>query len=218
MNNLPRKRLPRLRLCGMLIATSLLTACASTSYQRPTPPPLGQQKEGVAAPAPALVRQPDAAAAKSVQGILPRGGKPFHPVPVPAPEPVPGLSSAPAAKAVPRAHSTDRSAEIPPAAMGILKTADQMLARNDPDAALAQLERAQRIAPRTPAIYFKIAEGHVRKGQLPQAEQFTLKGIAVAGQDSRAQKAGWLLLADIRRARNNTKGAEQAEANAAALP
>jgi hypothetical protein len=39
----------------------------------------------------------------------------------------------------------------------------------------------------------------------------------LAGNDERMQRSGWLLLADIRRARGNVAGADQAEARAAAL-
>ena len=53
--------------------------------------------------------------------------------------------------------------------------------------------------------------------QLGSAEQFTLKGLSLAGSDIRLQRAGWLLLADIRRARGNVAGADQAEERAAAL-
>jgi hypothetical protein len=53
--------------------------------------------------------------------------------------------------------------------------------------------------------------------QLGSAEQFALKGLSLAGSDSSLQRNGWLLLADIRRARGNVAGADQAETRAANL-
>ena len=52
---------------------------------------------------------------------------------------------------------------------------------------------------------------------LGAAEQFTLKGLSLAGNNSSLQRSGWLLLADIRRARGNVAGASQAEDRARAL-
>ena len=98
-----------------------------------------------------------------------------------------------------------------------MREADRLLAQNNPSAAVAQLERAQRISPRSPAVYFKLSEAYVAMNQLGNAEQFTLKGLSLAGSDARMQRAGWLLLADIRRARGNVAGADRAEARAAAL-
>lgn len=70
---------------------------------------------------------------------------------------------------------------------------------------------------RSAEVYFKLSEAYVAGNQLGSAEQFTLKGLSLAGSDIRLQRAGWLLLADIRRARGNVAGADQAEARAAAL-
>jgi hypothetical protein len=66
-------------------------------------------------------------------------------------------------------------------------------------------------------VYFKLSEAYVMTGQLGSAEQFTLKGLSLAGRDERLQRSGWLLLADIRRAKGNVAGAQQAESRAARL-
>lgn len=106
---------------------------------------------------------------------------------------------------------------LSPAALSLVREAEGLLARGDSAGAIARLERAQRIAPRSAEVYFKLSEAYVAGNQLGAAEQFTLKGLSLAGSDSRLQRAGWLLLADIRRARGNVAGADQAEARAAAL-
>lgn len=107
--------------------------------------------------------------------------------------------------------------ELPAAAVSLIRDADQRLAQGDSAGAIARLERAQRIAPRSSEVYFKLAEAYVSGDNLGAAEQFTLKGLSLAGNDTRMQRSGWMLLADIRRARGNVAGADQAEARAGAL-
>jgi cytochrome c-type biogenesis protein CcmH/NrfG len=107
--------------------------------------------------------------------------------------------------------------QMPAAAVGLVKEADTLMAQSNGAAAIIRLERAQRIAPRSAAVYFKLSEAYVMTGQLGSAEQFSLKGLSLAGRDERLQRSGWLLLADIRRARGNVAGAQQAESRAASL-
>jgi cytochrome c-type biogenesis protein CcmH/NrfG len=107
--------------------------------------------------------------------------------------------------------------QMPAAAAGLVKEAGTLIAQGNGAAAIARLERAQRIAPRSAAVYFKLSEAYVMTGQLGSAEQFTLKGLSLAGRDERLQRSGWLLLADIRRAKGNVAGAQQAESRAARL-
>ena len=106
---------------------------------------------------------------------------------------------------------------LSPAALSLVREADQLLAQGNISGAIARLERAQRIAPRSAEVYFKLSEAYVAGNKLGSAEQFTLKGLSLAGSDIRLQRAGWLLLADIRRARGNVAGADQAGERAAAL-
>lgn len=111
----------------------------------------------------------------------------------------------------------EQGESLSPAAASLIRQADAQLAQNNPQGAIGQLERAQRISPRSAEIYYKLSQAYVALGQLGSAEQFTLKGLSLAGNNARLQRAGWMLLADIRRADGNTAGAEQAEARAAAL-
>ncbi|SFR83327.1 TPR repeat-containing protein [Marinobacter daqiaonensis] len=107
--------------------------------------------------------------------------------------------------------------DLSPAAASLIQQADDLMARGRTEAALSQLERAQRISPRSAQVYFKLSEAYVRMGNLGSAEQFTLKGLSLSGSNHKLQKTGWLLLADIRRERGNVAGAEQAERRAAQL-
>jgi len=107
--------------------------------------------------------------------------------------------------------------QLPAAALTLIRDADQRLQQGDSAGAISRLERAQRIAPRSAEVYFKLAEAYVAGENLGAAEQFTLKGLSLAGSNAGLQRSGWLLLADIRRARGNVAGADQAEDRAAAL-
>ena len=111
----------------------------------------------------------------------------------------------------------DEGDALSPAARSLIQRADSLMTSGETQAAVAQLERAQRIAPRSAQVYFKLSQAYVALDQLGSAEQFTLKGLSLAGSDASLQRAGWLLLADIRRARGNVAGADQAEARASAL-
>ena len=114
-------------------------------------------------------------------------------------------------------HYREAGDELPAAAVALIRDADQRLRQGDSAGAISRLERAQRIAPRSAEVYFKLAEAYVAGENLGAAEQFTLKGLSLAGNDHRMQRSGWLLLADIRRARGNLAGADQAEDRARAL-
>jgi tetratricopeptide (TPR) repeat protein len=107
--------------------------------------------------------------------------------------------------------------QLPAAARSLVDEGSRRLAGGDVAGAIASLERAQRIAPRSAEVYFKLSEAYVRNNNLGAAEQFTLKGLSLAGNNDAMQRAGWQLLADIRRARGNVAGADQAEARARAL-
>lgn len=106
---------------------------------------------------------------------------------------------------------------LSPAARSLVEKADQLMRQGDAAGAIAQLERAQRIAPRSAAVYFGLSEAYVAQGQLGSAEQFALKGLSLSGSDTGLQRAGWLLLADIRQARGNVAGANQARTRAEQL-
>lgn len=111
----------------------------------------------------------------------------------------------------------DESEGLSPAAASLVDRADAMLAQGDTRGAISQLERAQRISPRSGQVYFKLAYAYQAEGRLDAAEQFALKGLSLAGSNTGLQRVGWSMLADIRRAGGNVAGAEKAEARAAAL-
>lgn len=158
----------------------------------------------------------------------PPGGGDRSPQPAPQPPTVedeeerdsPRLSDQPEEETRERAPAPnyqEQGDDLSPAAVSLIERADALMAEGQPEAALSQLERAQRISPRSAQVYFKLAEAYARTDNLGAAEQFTMKGLSLAGSNARLQKAGWELLASIRHERGNVAGAEQAEKRARAL-
>lgn len=174
-----------------LAATLALVGCASPGGSIYVP--AGQSPDYDEAPEPPRTREPDRTVRKSEQ-----------------PE-----SREPERQASPRYQ--DQGETLSPAASGLIREASTMLAQDNPRGAVGKLERAQRISPRSAEIYYKLSEAYVALDQLGTAEQFTLKGLSLAGSNTGLQRVGWMLLADIRRANGNTAGANQAEARAEAL-
>jgi len=158
----------------------------------------------------------------------PPGGGDRSPQPAPQPPTVedeeqrdsPRLSEQPEEDTRERAPGPgyqEQGDDLSPAAVSLIERADALMANGQPEAALSQLERAQRISPRSAQVYFKLAEAYARTNNLGAAEQFTMKGLSLAGSNTRLQKSGWELLASIRHERGNVAGAEQAERRASQL-
>ncbi|WP_152208596.1 tetratricopeptide repeat protein [Marinobacter changyiensis] len=183
--------LRRIILSSGLAATVALAGCASPGGSIYVPS--GQSPDIEEAPEPPRTSNPDRTVRKSEQ-----------------PE-----TSEPERQVSPRHQQQGES--LSPAAAGLMREASTLLALENPRGAVSKLERAQRISPRSAEIYYKLSEAYVALDQLGSAEQFTLKGLSLAGSDSSLQRSGWLLLADIRRARGNVAGADQAESRASAL-
>ena len=102
----------------------------------------------------------------------------------------------------------------PDAVTSLLNTAQQAELAQDYLSAQQALQRAQRIAPGDPAIYYRLANTHRSQQQYHLAEQIALKGISlVQGRVTQARRF-WLLIAQIRLEQHDIIGAEQAEQNA----
>ncbi|WP_271273067.1 tetratricopeptide repeat protein [Aliamphritea hakodatensis] len=104
-----------------------------------------------------------------------------------------------------------------PAVIALLNTAAQQQQQGSLSSAQSSLERAQRIAPRDPQVYYQLADVRWRQGQFLQAEQLALKGVAVAGGQPKVERRLWLLIADIRREGGDSSGAKQARERAGQL-
>ena len=115
-------------------------------------------------------------------------------------------------------QSYQQSGEAPSgAAVALMDEAQRLMLDGDVSSAIAKLGRAQRISPRSAEVYYHLSQAYAQRSELAKAEQFALRGLSYAGNNVRLQKAGWILLSNVRREAGNYAGAEQAELKAARL-
>jgi tetratricopeptide (TPR) repeat protein len=94
-----------------------------------------------------------------------------------------------------------------PAVIALLQGALEQQKQGEYSAAQSSLERAQRIAPRDPHVYMRLADLRRQQGQYLQAEQFALKGLTLARGQSAMERKFWILIADIRSEGGDHSGA-----------
>ena len=94
-----------------------------------------------------------------------------------------------------------------PATVALLNTANYQTSNGSLRAAQSSLERALRISPKDPEVYQSLGEVHRRLGEYVQAEQMTLKGIALASGQSSKLRRLWSALAKIRSESGDAAGA-----------
>lgn len=95
-------------------------------------------------------------------------------------------------------------------------------ARTDFDAARypsasAQLERALRIEPRNPWLWYELAQVRLRQGDYVQAEGLAARSNGYARDQRRLQQANWRLIAEARARAGDNAGAAAARTKAEAL-
>lgn len=98
----------------------------------------------------------------------------------------------------------------------LLDTADQQASGGKNDEAMATLERALRLAPREPEIYYQMGRLRLEMGQAGEAEQLALKAVDLA-PDSFVRRDSWNLVALARERAGNAAGATAARAKARGL-
>lgn len=139
-----------------------------------------------------------------------------------------GSASAPAQRSAPATTSVTQpvqvakieaqpapatSAGISPAVLDLLEQADQQASDGNNQGALATLERALRIAPREPEVYYQMGRLRLDMGEPKQAEQLALKAVDLA-PDAFVRRDGWNLVALAREAAGDKAGAAAARAAA----
>ncbi|WP_432697503.1 tetratricopeptide repeat protein [Marinobacterium sp. YM272] len=100
------------------------------------------------------------------------------------------------------------------AVVALLDSAQQNTSGGDLRSAQNQLERALRISPRDPQVYYQLADVQRRLGQFLQAEQVALKGVNVAGGQPAELRRLWSLIALIRSDAGDSAGAREAQQKA----
>ncbi|MFT5722128.1 MAG: hypothetical protein ACI9W6_002452 [Motiliproteus sp.] len=115
--------------------------------------------------------------------------------PDPSRAPAPGGYAAPSASIpTPAAGYGGPSAVL----LALMEQADDFESRGDRRGALAQLERAQRIAPRDPLVYLQLARLRLHMDDRVRAEQLARKGMSLSGADSDLRLAFEALLAELK--------------------
>lgn len=123
--------------------------------------------------------------------------------------------SPPGQVAVPPA-AVDRHAPSP-AVVALLQGAESQANAGQLDAAAASIERALRIEPANPLLWYHLASVRLEQGDPSQAEQLAVKSNRLAVGNRVQQSRNWQLIARARAMRNDLPGAEQARREARAL-
>jgi tetratricopeptide (TPR) repeat protein len=100
------------------------------------------------------------------------------------------------------------------AVIALLDNAAQSRATGDYRSAQGSLQRAQRIAPRDPEVYFSLSQTHLELEDYDLAEQVALKGVSLVQGNNNQRRKFWNLIAKIRLRAGDANGARQAEAKA----
>lgn len=186
-----------LRRGAMIAGVALLAAGCAT---RPVPTPR---------PSPAA-----AAGAKAPPASVPR-----VPAVPPAAVTPPASAAQPAAPMRPPAPARKfpPAKPLPPGVAALLKKADKELAAGRLPAAAAALERGQRLAPRSPEIWQRIASVKLKQQEWDQAIQAATRSNMLAPGDERLQARNWDIIAQARTASGDAAGAQVARAKAIEL-
>lgn len=210
-----------IKLAGLL-SSLLLAGCATTSSNYvPVVEERGQSSIGEVSPASdsrqGVIVTP-VEPAQQVTRVTPIGSSTIQARPLEEPVPVkPDILPMVTNKPVSTAPSLTQAPPQNPAVVALLDNARQQQQSGQLSSAQSSLERAQRIAPRDPQVYYQLADVRWRQGQFLQAEQLALKGVAVAGGQPKVERRLWLLIADIRREGGDSSGAKEARQRASRL-
>ncbi|MHB1238420.1 MAG: tetratricopeptide repeat protein, partial [Gallionella sp.] len=127
--------------------------------------------------------------------------------PAAAPATVPPAAQQPGAAAapVPRSAMSGNRAVI-----ALLDRAQTDSEAGQREAAGASLERALRIEPRNPWLWFELAQLRLAQGQYAQAITLARKSNSFSGRQYRVQAENWRVIARARVSQGDAAGADQA--------
>ena len=136
--------------------------------------------------------------------------------PQPAPR-APASSQAPKkaepSRTIARGVRVERSRPSP-AAQAMIEKARGARKSGELAQAASLLERAQRMSPQAAEVYYEMAAVKMDEGAYVQAEQFCQKALSLIGDDARFRANVWQRIAEIREARGDKRGAQEARDNA----
>ena len=98
--------------------------------------------------------------------------------------------------------------------LSLLTVARDQESRGDLGGASSSLERAMRIAPREPQVFYRLAQVRLAQGNAAQAEQMAQRGLSFAAGRPPLQAGLWELIAQAREQSGNAAGAAEARQRA----
>ncbi|MGZ8199595.1 MAG: hypothetical protein ACXWUC_02290 [Methylosarcina sp.] len=105
-------------------------------------------------------------------------------------------------------------ASLSPAIGALVVAANENTQIGNVEVAAASIDRALKIEPRNPALYYKLALLRLKQAKPQEAEDLAKKSALLAGKDKQLKKHSWLLIAHARELRRDYKGAKQARSKA----
>jgi tetratricopeptide (TPR) repeat protein len=100
--------------------------------------------------------------------------------------------------------------EIAPPVLSLLEEADQLRTAGDFEGASARLERAQRIAPTEPEVYFQLSSLRLEQGSLEDAVNIATQGVDLSGADQAMKRDLYTVIARAKDALGDASGASEA--------
>jgi len=96
----------------------------------------------------------------------------------------------------------------------LLADAEESIQQGKSFEAVATLERALRISPRNPIVFYKLATVRLGQGRFKLAENLAKKSELLAEGNTALKQKNWLLIADARQQAGDSKGADFAKQKA----
>jgi len=100
--------------------------------------------------------------------------------------------------------------EMNPAVLSLLEQADSLRTAGDLAGAASRLERAQRIAPTEPEVYFQLSSVRLEQGNYQDAANIANQAIDLAGSDAAMKRDLYTVIARARDALGDSAAASEA--------
>lgn len=152
--------------------------------------------ETPAAEAPTVVSPPRSDAPRGLTATTRADSTPTPPVAYSPPPQVPDQAELP---------------ELPAAAEGLRRQAEQQRQARDYAGAAASLERALRISPQSAYLWNRLARVRLEQGMLSQAGNLAARSNALAGDQAKLKQDNWAVIGVSRRSAGDIAGANEAD-------
>lgn len=133
---------------------------------------------------------------------------PAEPAPVTVPQAAPAAASG---------RERVETLPVAPAVVALLAESDRRLGSGQPESAAATIERALRIAPADPLLWYRLARIRYSQGRWSDAEALARKSISLAAGKDELLSANWILIAAAREGLGDMRGAREAKEQASDL-